>query len=206
MVNGFAAAVAAVSILGLSTAVATETAQAAAVEVLGGELAKTCAQTAKAVSLGLVPDPQDIAGCTLAIASEHLSDRDTAGTYVNRGILYLGRAAWKDAWRDFDTGLKLQPLMAEAFVNRGAASIGLKRYKDAIADINHGLILNPQEPEKAYFNRANAEEKLNDMKSAYFDYLKAQELNPAWEEPAKQLVRFTVTRPSGPPLSTLYSK
>ena len=36
---------------------------------------------------------------------------------------------------------------------------------------------------------------LGDARAAYFDYRKAQELDPDWALPAKQLTRFTVSKP-----------
>jgi len=50
-----------------------------------------------------------------------------------------------------------------------------------------------REPEKAYYNRALAEEGLDDEKSAYVDYQQALVLNPDWDPPRQELLRFTVT-------------
>ena len=71
--------------------------------------------------------------------------------------------------------------------------IGQGHDADGIAEIDRGLALNPMEPEKAYFNRAIAEERLGDLKSAYADYRKAQTLKPDWPLPANELARFKVT-------------
>ena len=43
-------------------------------------------------------------------------------------------------------------------------------------------------------DRALAHEGLEDAKSAYLDYRKAQELAPDWTAPAEHLPRFTVSR------------
>ena len=51
------------------------------------------------------------------------------------------------------------------------------------------------EPAKAYFNRAMAHEGMDDLKSAYLDYRKAEEIQPEWDAPRKELDRFTVSRP-----------
>ncbi len=64
-----------------------------------------------------------------------------------------------------------------------------------MAEIDRGLALDPDQPEKAYFNRAVAKERLNDLKGAYFDYRRALELKPDWDMPKVELARFTVAKP-----------
>jgi tetratricopeptide (TPR) repeat protein len=72
--------------------------------------------------------------------------------------------------------------------------VGVRRYAEGLADLNKALELGVDEPEKAYFNRALAHEGLDDLKSAYLDYQKAQTLKPDWQDPARELARFTVER------------
>ena len=57
------------------------------------------------------------------------------------------------------------------------------------------VLLGPEEPEKAYYNRGLANEGLDDVKAAYFDYLRALELKPDWPIPQRELRRFSVVRP-----------
>ena len=163
----------------------------AAVTVFGdGGPASDCFKAAK---WGGPPDPA-IAQCTQAIQSEFMSDHDLAGTYVNRGVIYMSMASWIAAQHDFEQAMKLDPKMGEAFVNHGGALIAQKKYADGIAEISRGLELNPSEPEKAYFNRGLAYESLDDLKAAYYDYSKAAELKPNWSEPRAELARFTITQ------------
>ena len=82
--------------------------------------------------------------------------------------------------------------MGEAYVNRGAAAIGDHRYAESRPDLNKAIELGTEEPAKIYYNRALAYEGLDDVKSAYFDYLKAAELSPDWPAPKDELVRFSV--------------
>src|SRR5579859_4426879 len=94
----------------------------AAVTVLGGGLQEVCSKAARFASKGsMMPDTHAIDTCTLALDSSLMSDHDRAGTYVNRGVLYLTRNDFGDALKDFDTALLLAPLVGEAYVNRGAA-------------------------------------------------------------------------------------
>jgi tetratricopeptide (TPR) repeat protein len=163
----------------------------AAVTVFGGPgPAEDCFKAAKYGG----PPSAGIDVCTQAIDTETMTDRDMAGTYVNRGVIYMAMASFMAAEHDFEQAIKLQPKMGEAIVNRGGALIAQKKYADGIAEISRGLELNPAEPEKAYFNRGLAYESLDDLKAAYYDYSKAAELKPGWDEPRAELSRFTVSQ------------
>ena len=175
----------------LGTAVLALAGQAqAAVTVIGGGMAKSCAEAA----LNGMSDRRSEETCNLALDTELLSPRDRAGTYVNRGIIKLRRTEYTSAKHDFDRAVGLKPDLGEIYVNRGAAMIGMRRYQEGLSDLNRALELGLEEIEKAYFNRALAYEGLDDMRSAYFDYQKALELKPDWEDPKRELSRFTVTR------------
>lgn len=132
-----------------------------------------------------------VAQCTQALGSL-FSTRDLAAVHTDRGAVYLQHRQWALAKADFDAALALDPATADAYVDRGAALLGLRQYADAIADIDRGLALRPDQPEKAYFNRAIADEHLDDLKSAYQDYRKASELKPGWEAPKTELARFSL--------------
>ncbi|MBW8811923.1 MAG: hypothetical protein JF588_00735 [Caulobacterales bacterium] len=174
----------------LAAATAFALPAAAAVTVLGGDMAHQCSLAAiKGAS-----DERSEATCTQALDGEFLSVRDRAGTFVNRGVLKLRRKDFTAAQGDFDLAIQTAPALGEAYVNRGAAAVGARRYAQGVADINKALQLGVEEPEKAYYNRALAFEGLDDMKAAYFDYQKALELKPDWDQPKKELSRFTVER------------
>ena len=87
------------------------------------------------------------------------------------------------------------PKAREARTAYARLLVGQKRYMEALLDIDKGLALNPEEPEKAYYNRGLANEGLDDVKAAYFDYLRALELAPQWEIPQRELRRFSVVKP-----------
>lgn len=174
----------------IAAAAVAGSADAGAVTVIGGGMAKECSVAA----LGGESDPRFEAICTQALDSEMLSLRDRAGTYVNRGILKLRRKEFASAEFDFNRAIQAKPDLGEAYVNRGAAAVGAKRFSDGLTDLNKALELGVDEPEKAYYNRALAYEGLDNLKAAYFDYQKAVELKPEWEMPKKELARFTVER------------
>jgi tetratricopeptide (TPR) repeat protein len=162
----------------------------ASMTVIGWGLAEDCSKAA----LHGRSDRASIEICNLALDQEDLSNRDKAGTFINRGVMKLRNADFNDARRDFDAAIRIAPKVGEGWVNRGAVSIGEKRYADGLSDINHGLDLGVEEPEKAYYNRALAYEGLDNPKSAYLDYQQALTLKPNWDLPQRELLRFTVTR------------
>jgi len=130
--------------------------------------------------------------CDAALFGMSTSNRDYAGTLVNRGVVYLWHGRYARAEEDFDAAIAVRPDIGEAYVNRGAAKIALRRYADGIADIDHGLPLGSEEPEKAWYNRGLAHEGLDDETAAYHDYQKAAALKPDWAAPKVELTRFTV--------------
>jgi tetratricopeptide (TPR) repeat protein len=176
-------------ISGVAALVATAASAQVTVFSAGASQATSCSLAARHGNAS----PQTIETCTLAINSEPLAGRDLAGTHVNRGVLYMHNMEWGPALDDLDIALSIDPRMGEALVNRGALLIAKGRFADGIAEINRGLALNPEEPERAYYNRALAEERLDNVKGAYYDYLRASELAPTWTAPQEELKRFRVS-------------
>jgi tetratricopeptide (TPR) repeat protein len=160
----------------------------AAVSVYSNNQARDCYIAAK------FGDKQQrgVADCTAAMVLG-LSKHDMAGMLVNRGVIYLSNARYGPAISDFNASIKLDDKIGDAYVNRGAALIAQKKYAEGRADIDKGLPLGPDEPQKAYYNRGLADEYLDDEKAAYFDYLKASQLDPDWDAPKKELERFSVS-------------
>lgn len=160
----------------------------AAVSVIGGGLARACADAA----FGGRSDQAAVDTCSFALDAEPMDISDRASTLVNRGVLRLRQAAFTLALADFDAATAMKADLGEAYVNRGAAYIGQARFGEAVTQIERGLALGVEAPEKAYYNRALAHEGLGDFKAAYYDYHKALELRPDWTAPATELTRFTV--------------
>lgn len=179
------------------------TASKAAVIVLGGGFAQMCYEAARDVNdptmmtiTGSRIDLAPIDVCNFAIGAGDLTSRDLAGTYNNRGVILFAAGMYTDALRDFEMAIRQSNMLAEPHVNRGASLVALKRWGDAVPSLDRGIELGAVELDKAYYNRAIAHEELGDVRRAYFDYMKAAELSPAWEEPRLQLARFTVRKKS----------
>jgi tetratricopeptide (TPR) repeat protein len=161
----------------------------AASSVIGSGPARACYEAAKAGRTEL----SALLDCETAISSQELGARDRAATVVNRGVIHLLRRDSGKALADFDRAIAWRPDLGEAYVNRGAALILRGDFAGAVASINRGLELGAEDPHEAYFNRAIARERLDDIRAAYEDYRRAAELKPDWALPRQELARFTVT-------------
>lgn len=193
------------ALIALSTAFLESNRAHAAVIVLNGGMGQICYEMTRAISKGEDILPIQLTGsligvspyqvCTMAIAANDLASHDLAGTHNNRGVLLFMDQKFSEAIADFDQARRLDPEIAEAHVNYGASMVALHRWAEGLEALNKGIEMQPAEPEKAYFNRAIANEELGHVKEAYLDYLKASELAPDWEQPRQQLTRFTVRKP-----------
>lgn len=163
----------------------------ASVLVMGNGMAADCS---KAAYRGRA-DRESILLCSRSLDEEQLVRRDRAGTLVNRGVMLMRSKDYGAARADFDKAIALEPTLGEAFVNRGVVLMADQAYAEALAEIDRGLALGVDEPAKAFYNRGLVQESLGDATAAYHDYRKAQDLAPDWILPARQLTRFTVTRP-----------
>jgi tetratricopeptide (TPR) repeat protein len=161
--------------------------------VLGPTYLEDCARAASdhAAKVGI----DLVQTCSKAIAESHATKGEQASAFLNRGVLRLARGEHEQAIADFDMALKIQPNLSVAYNDRGIAQSALRRFAKAEADFTQALALSPSHPEQVLFNRAMAYEDLGDLKRAYLDYRKAAELAPSWDKPAKELARFSVSRP-----------
>ena len=130
--------------------------------------------------------------CTLAIEDEATTPADAAASYNNRGVLLYDEGKLEAALADFESALVIAETLAAAHVNRGYALVAMQRWADSIQAFGRGIELGAPDPARAHFNRGIAHEELGQVRSAYEDYKRASELNPEWEEPRRELTRFTV--------------
>jgi len=131
--------------------------------------------------------------CDMAINLQNLSQSDRAKTYVNRGVLRLQRKEFARAHSDIDMAEKLKPDIGEIYVNRGVVLFMQDRYAEAIASFDKGIAMTVDEMEKAYYNRGLTHEQMENFPLAYADFVKANEINPRWSWPRRELTRYTVT-------------
>lgn len=161
-----------------------------AITVVGGGLAQACSQSVRAGHA----DRSVLDTCTISLETEALRRRDRAGTFVNRGIVHLRQRSYDPSLKDLAKAEQLNPSIGEIYVNRGAVYISQAKFAEALSEIDRGIALGIEEPSKAYYNRALANEGAGDTRAAYLDFRKASELDPTWQLALNQLSRFTVTR------------
>lgn len=180
----------AASLLGLC---ATGAQASEAQTILGSSDDSECSAAAAAAEQTGKGGQSGLLVCQHAIADDLATVGDRARAFLNRGVIHLARGENSLAIHDFDEALKLKPTLSAALNDRGIAHYGMQHYELATADFTAALALNPEHPERVLFNRALAYEDQHDLKLAYLDYRKAAELAPAWDKPARELARFTVS-------------
>jgi len=133
---------------------------------------------------------------TSALSEKQLNKKDRAATYVNMGILQMRQTDYAGSLKSYDAAIRIKPSLAEAHINRGACLIFLGRPQDALSALTTSIDLGTDNLPEALFNRAIAYEALGEIKSAYKDLKRAQDLRQDWELPARALERFTVVSKS----------
>jgi tetratricopeptide (TPR) repeat protein len=167
---------------------------AAAVSVIGSSSARLCYEAADARG---IPSDFNIGHCDEALRNEPLTDYEITATYVNRGILKLRRNNVDGAIADFDAAIARDPNEPESYLNKGMAKLRTNGgWDDALPLFNAAIEKETRRPAIAYYGRAIANELGGHVRQAYLDYRQASQLAPQWDEPKKDLSRFTV-RPRG---------
>jgi len=162
------------------------------VTVLGPTLFDECSNAAAEAQRTGHVGVTAVETCSAAIGRSWGTVGETATAFVNRGTLHLVRGENDKAIKDFTQAIKADPKLASAYNDRGVALSAQHRQADAIADFSQAIALKADNADQVHFNRAMAYEDSGDLKHAYIDYRKAAELNPGWDQPARQLARFNV--------------
>ena len=161
----------------------------AGVTVLGMGHARACYEAAESPAM---PLRDDLDECDAALAGSATPFDDQVATRVNRGILHLRRGNLDRALADFDAATAMDPTEPEAYLNRGSLLLRQNQVEDAIAMFTAAIEHNTRRPELAYYGRGVAFETSGNIRAAYNDYRRAQQLAPRWDEPRLELARFRV--------------
>lgn len=159
--------------------------------VIGSGLARMCYEAADAERA----TPGTLDTCNRAFTDEALSYDDEVATFVNRGIIRARLSDFAGALSDYDHAIKLNPNQPEAYLNKGALVLKAQQdWRQARQLFDAALDRHTRRPEIAYFGRAISNELAGDLAGAMADYQKASELAPNWDQPKKELTRFTVRK------------
>ena len=163
------------------------------VDLLSSGAADTCAAASAAAQESGRASDTDLSNCSRAVKLA-LHNGSRAEALNNRSVLYYARANYDAALKDNTAALKLNDRMAEGIVNRGSIFLMQHRPQAAAVNFSRALDFNPAHPEKVYFNRALAREDMGDMSGAYADFAQASRLAPQWDQPRREMGRFTIRR------------
>jgi tetratricopeptide (TPR) repeat protein len=161
--------------------------------LLASGTADSCAAASAAAQEGGRVTDAALANCSLAVKYA-IHDGARAEVLSNRSVLHYARGEYDAALADNTAALKLNDRMAEAIVNRGSIYLVQHRPQAAAANFDRALMFSPAHPEKVYFNRALAREDMGDLNGAYADYAQAAKLAPQWDQPRREMTRFTIMR------------
>jgi tetratricopeptide (TPR) repeat protein len=173
---------------------------AQSVQVVGNGSGEDCWKAAKATTYLKMDSAalearwkaDAIGACDDALKSQQMNRIDTAATWVNRGILEMSRERYKNARGNFKEALNLLPKLPEAHVDLGSSLINLMQFAEGAKETELGLQLGSHEPERGWYNLGIAYEELGDLQKSYESFRHASELAPDWQDPQKQMARFTV--------------
>jgi tetratricopeptide (TPR) repeat protein len=110
------------------------------------------------------------------MVSENTAPR-TAGTFLDRGIMFASRDDNDKAIEDFTESLRIKPGYAAAFYNRGIVYYNKRDYDKAISDYDQVIRLDYNFP-YVYSNRGVAHLDNKDYDRAIADYTRVIQLHP----------------------------
>ncbi|MBN2653673.1 MAG: tetratricopeptide repeat protein [Nitrospirae bacterium] len=107
------------------------------------------------------------------------SPKRMADTYMNRGIVYIGKNNYPSAIADFTKAIEIYPKGSIYYVRRGKAYHDKDKFSEAIADFTKAIEVNPKD-ETIYNLRGLAYMSKGDKDLASADFRKAIQLNPKY--------------------------
>ena len=158
---------------------------------IGNSAARDCWEAAEAQDY----DRNAIYHCNMALEFEGLDAPNKAATLVNRGVLYMRNRNYSIAERDFQRAMSTNDANPEAYLNMAISRLRQNENDTSVMPwIEKAIALNTKDQALAYYSRAILHERNGNIRQAYYDYRKAHELAPDWDEPAEDLQRYQVTR------------
>ncbi|HVL79419.1 MAG TPA: hypothetical protein VM346_09060 [Sphingomicrobium sp.] len=153
---------------------------------LGGPLAVNCYEAALA---RYVSQPS-MEACNRSLAEEPLNRRDRAATLVNRGILRMLGNQHGAADADFDSAIRLDSSAADPWLNKAFLRLKQGDASGALPLIDAAISRQARRQALALFARGLAHEQTGNYGAAYSDLMRARDLEPGWDMPAKALARY----------------
>ena len=180
----------------LSALMLISTASAGRAAETGKTPALRCAAAVEAASRSGTVTDAATQTCQQALGWAHFVPDELGPVLSNNGVLHLIRGDYQAALTDFNAALRAGAEASSTLNDRGLAEAGLHQYQAAVDSYGQALAKATANQERIYFNRAMAQEDLGNLKAAFLDYRKANELAPNWRKAANELSRFKVAYPS----------
>lgn len=162
----------------------------AQVATIGGTLARSCYENARAENAS----DRALEVCNMALTDPR-SRPDQVATLVNRGIIHFFRGKTDAALLDLDAAIARDADQAEAYLNK--AIVLLRHTQDRAAAVplfTQALAKNTRKPALAHLGRGMAYELSGNINAAYADYRQAKQIAPSWAAADAELSRFQVGR------------
>ena len=175
-------------VLSAAVLVAIPTAANSASLTLGGPLSVLCYEAA----LTKDSTAEALKACTRALAEEPLTTSDRAATLVNRGVLQMIAGGYREAEKNFDAAIATDPSAADPWLNKAFLRLRQGQGSEALPMLERAMDLRASREALAYLARGLAHEQVGNIRAAYADLRRAQQLDPDWALPAEQLARYEV--------------
>jgi tetratricopeptide (TPR) repeat protein len=119
-----------------------------------------------------------VAGVAYYGGSSNTQQLSTAGTLLDRGIMFYSNNDYETAIVDFTEALKLDPYLTAAYDHRGHVYLANEDYDRAVLDFTQMIRLDPNN-DRGYNGRSSAYLGKNDFDRAIVDCTEAIRLDPS---------------------------
>ena len=166
------------------------TANAQSMQVIGGgSIAEECFRASAMAARTGIADGRDLISCDKALQHGSLDRTDLIATYVNRGVINVALQNYRDAAKDYNRALRLNPDTAEAYLNRGNLWYIANRDDEAISDYDKSLALDFSKAHVALLNKGIVYESQGNFEQAKINYLAALEKVEDWPSALQKLAQ-----------------
>lgn len=156
----------------------------------GGSLARECFDLSQHAAMSRSASRMDVAVCDKAVFQGSLNKSELAATFSNRGVIHMAMEELKEAYRDYNRAIEIDPLLAEAYINRGNLWFAVQKFEEAVKDYDKALELGAAKSFVALLNRGLAHENLGGFLQAKKDYTAALNIKPEWTLATDKLRRI----------------
>jgi len=156
----------------------------------GGSLARECFDLSQHAAMSRSASRMDVAVCDKAVFQGSLNKSELAATFSNRGVIHMAMEELKEAYRDYNRAIEIDPLLGEAYINRGNLWFAVQKFEEAVKDYDKALELGAAKSFVALLNRGLAHENLGGFLQAKKDYTAALNIKPEWTLATDKLRRI----------------